>query len=528
MFKNLKTSIDQIFRGIKTALRGKKELPPPPEKAHPKDRKQGRRKQRKAREGEVYVRASDRRDVPRRTPPEKVRSGEKSVPKVPRSRAKAPAAPKIREALPMPELVPPPAEEGKTRFFDLELAPEVLAATQTLGFKYCTPIQEKCLPHAIAGRDMAAKAQTGTGKTAAFLAASITRLLRKPKADAKPGTCRVLVLAPTRELAIQIHKDAQELSQYTGLNNLVIFGGMDHAGQRDALLNPVDILIGTPGRILDYSSSRHLNLSETETLVIDEADRMLDMGFIPDVRRIVSKLPAAGTRQTMLFSATLSPEVLRLADSFLRNPEFVESEPEHVITDLIEQKFYAVLSEQKLPFLLYLLRTIKPERMMIFGNMKHHNRDLVRQLYAYGVDAELLSGDVPQEKRLKVLERFRSGAVKLLVATDVAARGIHVEGVSHVLNYDLPEQPDDYVHRIGRTGRAGEHGVSISFVCEVGAFSLPAIEKYAGMEVHTVQPEPEMLILPEKVRKEPREMDSVQTEGRRRSSGSRSRGGRRR
>jgi hypothetical protein len=229
----------------------------------------------------------------------------------------------------------------------------------------------------------------------------MTRLLQKPAENRKSGTCRVLVLSPTRELAIQIHKDAEALSQHTSLHNVVIFGGMDHKGQRESLQQGADILIGTPGRILDYSRSGHLDLSQTEILVIDEADRMLDMGFIPDVRRIVSKLPPAGVRQTMLFSATLEPEVLRLADAFLKNPEFVESEPEQVITDLIDQHFYAVLSEQKLPFLLYLIRTLQPERLIIFGNMKHHNRDLVRELYSYGVDAELLSGDVPQEKRIK-------------------------------------------------------------------------------------------------------------------------------
>ena len=427
----------------------------------------------------------------------------------------------------MPEYVPPPEAEGKLRFCDLELAKEVLAATQALEFQYCTGIQEKCLPPALSGHDLAAKAQTGTGKTAAFLSSTISRLLKKPLPEdqRKPGACRVLVLAPTRELAIQIHNDAEGLARYTGLYNLVIFGGMDHKGQRDALRYPVDILIGTPGRILDYSRSGHLDLSRTEVLVIDEADRMLDMGFIPDVRRIISQLPPAGKRQTMLFSATLEPEILRLADSWLRNPIFVESEPEHVITDLIDQQFYAVLSEQKLPFLLHLIRTLPFERMLIFGNMKFHNRDLVRDLYSYGVDAELLSGDVPQEKRLKVLERFRTGQTRILVATDVAARGIHVDGITHVVNYDLPEQPDDYVHRIGRTGRAGEHGVSISFVCEMGAFNLPAIEKYAGMEVHTVQPEPEMLVMPERVRRAPVSEDSADHH---RSSGRRSGGPRRR
>ena len=418
----------------------------------------------------------------------------------------------------MPAFVPPPEQEGKTRFCDLDLAPEVLAATQDLGFQYCTEIQKECLPYSLQGKDLAAKAQTGTGKTAAFLAATITRLIRKPAENRKPGTCRVLVLAPTRELAVQIHDDAEALAKYTNLYNLVIFGGMDHKGQREALNRPVDILVGTPGRILDYSGSRHLDLSCTETLIIDEADRMLDMGFIPDVSRIVRQLPPPGVRETMLFSATLEPEILRLVRNWLHEPVFLESEPEHVVTDLIEQRFYAVLDEQKLPILLYLIRTEKPERLIIFGNRKDKIRTLVRELYRYGVDAELLSGDVPQAKRLKILERFRSGQIRVLVATDVAARGIHVDGITHVVNYDLPEQPDDYVHRIGRTGRAGAKGISISFVCEYGAYVLPDIEKYAGMEVHTVQAEPEMLLLPEPVRQLPQKSEDETLSSHRRIS----------
>ena len=512
MFKFIKKNIEAIFRGIRTAVSPAAPALPPPEKERKKFKKGETVRKQRGSGNEPYVRMADRR-TPRndgtKKPKKKQQQPSVKEKSVPQSHAKDPA-PVVRIPVPMPaELIPPPEDPEKLRFFDLELAKEILAATQTLGFSYCTEIQKKCLPFAMKGSDLAAKAQTGTGKTAAFLASTMTRLLQKPLENRKSGTCRVLVLSPTRELAIQIHKDAEALSQHTSLHNVVIFGGMDHKGQRESLQQGADILIGTPGRILDYSRSGHLDLSQTEILVIDEADRMLDMGFIPDVRRIVSKLPPAGVRQTMLFSATLEPEVLRLADAFLKNPEFVESEPEQVITDLIDQHFYAVLSEQKLPFLLYLIRMLQPERLIIFGNMKHHNRDLVRELYSYGVDAELLSGDVPQEKRIKVLERFRSGATRVLVATDVAARGIHVDGITHVLNYDLPEQPDDYVHRVGRTGRAGVKGVAISFICEVGAFALPAIEKYAGMEIHTVQPEEDQLILPEKVRKAP-ELPRVQ------------------
>ena len=402
---------------------------------------------------------------------------------------------------PLPEIVEAPAEEGKTRFTELPLAKEILAAVQTLGFRYCTPIQALCLPAALEGRDLAAKAQTGTGKTAAFLASCMTRLIRNPipEDQRKPGACRVLVLSPTRELAIQIHNDALGLGQYTTLNNLVIFGGMDHKEQRNSLADPVDILVGTPGRILDYLQSGHLDLSRVETLVIDEADRMLDMGFIPDVRRIVGRLPKAGVRQTMLFSATLEPEILRLVDKWLVDPVSFETEPEHVVTDLIDQHFYAVMREEKLAFLLWLIRNEPFERMIIFGNWKERNSELVDQLYEYGVDAGLLSGDIPQTKRLQILERFKKGDLKVVVATDVAARGIHIPGISHVVNYDLPDHPEDYVHRIGRTGRAGANGKSISFVCEYGAYVMPQIEEYAQMKIKTVLPEEDQLVLPEKV-----------------------------
>ena len=402
---------------------------------------------------------------------------------------------------PLPEILEVPAEEGRTRFTDLGLAKEILGGVQTLGFKYCTPIQALCLPAALEGKDLAAKAQTGTGKTAAFLASCMTKLLQNPIPPEKrrKGACRVLVLSPTRELAIQIHKDALGLGQYTVLNNLVIFGGMDHQEQRQSLEADVDILVGTPGRIIDYVTSGHLILSEVEVFVIDEADRMLDMGFIPDVRRIEARLPRPGVRQTMLFSATLEPEVLRLVDRWLVDPVSFETEPEHVVTDLIEQQFYAVMRDEKLPFLLWLIRNTPFERMIIFGNWKERNSELVDKLYEYGVEAGLLSGDIPQNKRLTILERFRKGEIKVVVATDVAARGIHVDGITHVVNYDLPDHPEDYVHRIGRTGRAGSKGTAISFVCEYGAYVMPQIEEYAKMKVKTVLPEEECLVLPERV-----------------------------
>ena len=525
MFKHLSKSVGNLIKNLKTAISGspKQQEFPAAEPVRKHDRK--RRRQRHP-EDPAYIRRADSRPAPardgkiddpaRKRQPRKRKQAQKQPeqPQNPQKQSKQekqqPAQNQKRKQLrqipPMPAVVPPPEEPGKMRFCDLELSQEALAAVQVLGFLYCTEIQKLCLPYALAGRDLAAKAQTGTGKTAAFLSTLITRFLRRPlEGERKNGAPRALVLAPTRELAIQIHDDAEALARFTDLNCVVIFGGMDHEKQRRELDAPIDILVGTPGRIIDYSQSGDLDLSKAEVLVIDEADRMLDMGFIPDVRRIVYHLPRPGVRQTMLFSATLEPAVLRLVDSWMKDPEFVESEPQRIVTDLIDQRFYAVLDEQKMAVLLHVIREEKPERMIIFGNRKDKNMSVAARLFEYGEDAELLSGDVPQEKRLKILDRFREGKTRILVATDVAARGIHVDGISHVVNYDLPEQADDYVHRIGRTGRAGEHGISISFADEFGSFTLPQLEQYTKCEIKTVQPPPEWLELPQKTRELPPE-----------------------
>ena len=391
-----------------------------------------------------------------------------------------------------------PEVEGDTRFTDLELHEDVLYGLQEMGFEYCTPIQAKSLPFLIKGRDVAGKAQTGTGKTAAFLSATFSKFLNEPKENRKPGTCRALVMAPTRELAMQIYKDAEKISLFTNMNNLVVFGGMDHRKQRDMLNKPIDVLIGTPGRIIDYSTSRHLDLSETEVLVLDEADRMLDMGFIPDVRRIINKLPGKDRRQTLLYSATLEDKILRLADTWLLDPVEIESEGEKLVTDLIEQNFYTVSLDEKFSLLYWIIKNEEFDRMLIFGNLKSKNFDIYRDLKRHGIDCDLLSGDVPQPKRVKILERFRSGAQKIVIATDVAARGIHVDDVSIVINYDLPERAEDYVHRVGRTGRAGKKGKSISFVCEYGAYSLGVIEELLEEPAKCVMPPDEMLEKPPK------------------------------
>jgi len=528
VFKHISQSVGTLIKNLKSALASSPKQEEAPRAGAPVRKHDKKRRRQRHPEDATYIRRADSRPAPDRN--DKAGDSQAKQPtrkqKQPKQGKQTQDQPKqakqpkqlapaqnqkqnqkqARQIPPMPTFVPPPEEPGKMRFCDLELCPEVLAAVQVLGFLYCTEIQKLCLPFALAGRDLAAKAQTGTGKTAAFLSTLITRFRRHPlEGERKHGAPRALVLAPTRELAIQIHDDAEALARFTDLNCVVIFGGMDHEKQRRELDAPIDILVGTPGRIIDYSQSGDLDLSKAEVLVIDEADRMLDMGFIPDVRRIVYHLPRPGVRQTMLFSATLEPAVLRLVDSWMKEPEFVESEPQHIVTDLIDQRFYAVLDEQKMAVLLHVIREEKPERMIIFGNRKDKNISIAARLFEYGEDAELLSGDVAQEKRLKILDRFREGKTRILVATDVAARGIHVDGISHVVNYDLPEQADDYVHRIGRTGRAGEHGISISFADEFGSFVLPQLEQYTKCEIKTVQPPLEWLELPEKTRELPPE-----------------------
>ncbi|MCX6356831.1 MAG: DEAD/DEAH box helicase, partial [Candidatus Aureabacteria bacterium] len=314
-----------------------------------------------------------------------------------------PPPPPRRVPLTPPGIVEMPVVEGKARFTDLPIAKEALCGIQRLGFQYCTPIQEQCLPPALAGSDVTGRAQTGTGKTAAFLTAAYTHMLRNPIADRMVGAPRVLVLAPTRELALQIFKDAEALGAYCGCNNHVVYGGMGHEEQRDDLGRPIDILVGTPGRIIDYCRSGHLKLKHVEILVIDEADRMLDMGFIPDVRRIVIQTPPPGKRQTMFFSATLTSEITRLVDRWLKDPVMIEAESEQLVTDLIDQRFYSVARDEKFSLLLWLLRNEKVERMLIFGNRKDSTQRLADMLERYGVHCGLLSGDIPQRKRLRIL-----------------------------------------------------------------------------------------------------------------------------
>lgn len=387
-----------------------------------------------------------------------------------------------------------PAVAGKWRFHDFDLPLPLMRAIHAQGFEYCTPIQAEALRQTLLGGDIVGKAQTGTGKTAAFLISVMAYFLEEPTPDGqKPGAPRALIIAPTRELALQIEKDAKALARFTQLNVASVVGGMDYQKQRESLGSKIDILVATPGRLLDFHQKRDIDLSEVEVLVLDEADRMLSMGFIPDVKRIIRYTPKKEERQTFLFSATFTDDILSLASQWTLDPAHVEIEVTVDNQADIDQRVYLVSDDDKERLLVNLLEQESFERVMVFGN----RRDLVRKLDSLlkkaGVSVAMLSGDVPQNQRIKTLESFREGEIQVLVATDVAGRGIHIEDVSHVINYTLPEDPEDYVHRIGRTGRAGAKGVSISFVGEEDAFSLPEIERYINGKLPCEHPPEGML-----------------------------------
>ncbi len=367
-------------------------------------------------------------------------------------------------------------------------------AIADLNFRYCTPIQGQIMPHTLAGKDAAGQAQTGTGKTAAFLLTIMQHALQHPLAERRPGTPRALVLAPTRELVMQIQRDANVLGHHAHFHTIAVFGGMDYEKQKRQVAGQVvDLIAATPGRLIDFLRSRLVDLSQVEILVLDEADRMLDMGFIPDVRRIISHTPHRDRRQTLLFSATLSKDVMRLASQWMRDFIKIDIEPEHRAVDTVEQKIYVVTRREKFAVLLHLLRAPTTERVLIFRNRRDATTRLYQRLQREGLRCAELSGDVPQEKRVRILEDFRAGKLKVVVATDVAGRGIHVAGISHVVNYDVPEQPEDFVHRIGRTGRAGVSGEAITFADEESGFLLPAIEEYVGRPLTYIHPDESLL-----------------------------------
>ena len=370
-------------------------------------------------------------------------------------------------------------------FETLNLHPQLKQAIDALGFKEMTPIQQKVLKFTLAGHDAIGRAQTGTGKTAAFLISVINDLLNNPiQGQRYRGEPRALVLAPTRELALQIESDAKDLTKFTDLNVVTLLGGVDFDKQKSQLnKNFVDIIVATPGRLIDFVEQKEVWLDQIEFLVIDEADRLLDMGFIPSVKRIVRYSPRKEQRQTLMFSATFSYDVLNLAQQWLFEPVTVEIEPEKKTNADVEQRVYMVAKTDKYKLPEEILRDEPIEKVMIFAN----RRDQVRKLYDHlkrdGYKVVMLSGEIAQDKRLKMLDQFKNGQHNIMIATDVAGRGIHVDGVSHVVNFTLPEQSDDYVHRIGRTGRAGTQGVSISFLSEDDAFYLPEIEKAIGQKL---------------------------------------------
>jgi ATP-dependent RNA helicase RhlB len=374
----------------------------------------------------------------------------------------------------------------ETEFSSLDLLPTVMEGLAHAKFTHCTPIQALTLPPALSGKDVAGQAQTGTGKTAAFLLVIFQRLLKK-----SPGHTgkhpRALVLAPTRELALQIHKDALLLGAGTGLRFGLAYGGVDYEKQRLSLEAGVDVLIGTPGRIIDYFKQHVFNLKEIDVMVLDEADRMFDLGFIKDIRYVLRRLPPRDQRQCLMFSATLSHRVLELAYEHMNEPELLKAEAAQVTAENVKQTVYYPANEEKLPLLIGLLRGMTDARVMVFANTRVATDQVERTLNANGILAAAMSGQVPQKKRQTLLKRFHDGELPVLVATDVAARGLHIPDVTHVINYDLPQDAEDYVHRIGRTARLGAKGEAISFACEHYAFHLPEIEEFIGYAIEIEQ-----------------------------------------
>jgi len=379
------------------------------------------------------------------------------------------------------------------KFADLQLPESLCKGITAAGFTDCTPIQEKTLPIALTGKDIAGQAQTGTGKTAAFLITLFTRLLgQERRGDLRHP--RALILAPTRELVVQIEKDAQQLGADCGFSIQAIYGGVDYMLQKNALRDGADIVIGTPGRLIDYLKQKVYSLSHIEVLVIDEADRMFDMGFIADLRFILRRLPTYEKRQNLMFSATLNQRVMELAYEFMNLPVKVEVTPEQMTAEKVEQLIYHVSRKDKFPLLLGLLRKMGISRTMIFINTKREGEFLQDRLNANEFHCRIISGDVEQRKRLRILEDFKTSKLPILIATDVASRGLHIDGVSHVINYDIPQDAEDYVHRIGRTARAGADGIAISLADEDGAFYLEAIHEYIKEKIPVEWAEDELFV----------------------------------
>ena len=408
------------------------------------------------------------------------------------------------------------------RFDSLELHESMLAGIRDAGFEYCTPIQASTLPIALKEHDVAGQAQTGTGKTAAFLVAAYQRLLRNPKDNDEKKQPRVFILAPTRELAVQIAKDAEELGKHTEFTVALAFGGTDYEKQRRHIENGVDLLVGTPGRIIDYFKQGVFKLNKVEVAILDEADRMFDLGFIKDIRYLLRRLPPPEKRLNMLFSATLSQRVMELAYEHMNEPELIRIEPDKVTVDRVRQAIFFPSNSEKMPLLVGLIREMGAGRVMVFVNMKREAERVQAYLQKNDIDASAISGDVPQKKRLSLLMRFQSGELPVLIGTDVASRGLHIPDVQCVINYDLPQECEDYVHRIGRTARAGASGDAISLGCETYAMYLPDIEEFIGHKIPVASYDP--ALLPELKKPAYRPRKSGPAKGR--SQGNRQRSGR--
>lgn len=382
----------------------------------------------------------------------------------------------------------------KKKIADFPLHQKILQALEKQGFSYCTPIQELTLPSTLAGKDIAAQGQTGTGKTLAFLIAIFNYLLSNaPKAEF-PNQPRAIIIAPTRELVVQIFNDAETLSKETGLRLGMAYGGDGYNKQLKQITLGIDILIATTGRLIDYTQQKHINLQAIQVAVLDEADRMFDLGFIKDIRWIFKQMPPAKERLTLLFSATLPHRVKEIAFEYMNDPVYIEIEPEQKTGYNIKEEIFYPSNEDKMPLLQTLLEEEWPDRSIIFANTKHMCEKVWSYLEADNIRVGLLTGDIPQKKRLKILDDFTQGNLDVLVATDVAARGLHIPDVTHVFNYDLPDDHKDYVHRIGRTGRAGANGISISFACEQYATNLTAIETYIGHQIPVSNYNPDALL----------------------------------
>ncbi|MDH5387383.1 MAG: ATP-dependent RNA helicase RhlB [Gammaproteobacteria bacterium] len=385
----------------------------------------------------------------------------------------------------------------ETRFDQFDLDSRIIQGLNDTGFQFCTPIQAESIPIAITGQDVAGEAQTGTGKTAAFMVACFDYLLKNPaRDDKKANQPRALILAPTRELAIQIHKDAVSIGRHTDLKLGLAYGGTGYEEQRNQITDGVDILIGTPGRIIDYFKQHVFDLKACQCVVLDEADRMFDLGFIADIRYLLNRCPAPDKRLSLLFSATLSHRIGELAYDHMKDPVEVRIKANTKTADKVKQTVYYPANDEKIPLLLGLMKSLETKRSIVFINTKRVAENVDAWLEGNGIKSALLSGDVPQKKRQTLLKKFEDGEFDVMVATDVAARGLHIPEISHVFNYDLPQSGEDYVHRVGRTARAGASGAAISFACEDYAHYLMDIEEYIGHRVNNEPVTAELLAAP--------------------------------